>query len=82
MKVELLNEDEENAILSVQQYFRDEFDQEISDLKTRLLIEFFLKEVGPFAYNKGVSDSEAFILKKMEDLPGTCHEHPLTYWEK
>lgn len=68
--------------MSIQQYLRDEFDLDISELKAKLLLEYFIKEVGPFAYNQGVKDSEKYFRRQVEDLSGTCHQDPLTYWKK
>lgn len=52
----------------------------MSDLKARLLLDYFMKEVGPYAYNQGVSHAETYLRRKLEDLPGTCYEFGLTYW--
>lgn len=62
------------AIESVQQYFEDELEVEIGELKARLLIDFFLKEIGPTAYNHGVADAESYFREKLEDLRGSCFE--------
>ena len=82
MKIQLRKEDEQSAIASVQQYLEDEYGIESSPLKTKLLLEFFIKEIGPFAYNKGVEDAESFMRRRLEDLSGTCFEHPMTYWDR
>lgn len=69
-------------IASLKRYFREEFDTDLTDLKSRMLLDFILKEVGPVAYNAGVRDAESFLRRSIEDLPGTCFEAPLTYWRK
>ena len=51
-------------------------------LKAELLLDYFIKEIGPYAYNRGVSDAESFFRSKLEDLKGSCHEYELTYWEE
>ncbi|MFC0537167.1 DUF2164 domain-containing protein [Pelagicoccus mobilis] len=80
--MELSKEEEKAAVESIQQYLSDEYGVDSSDLKTKLLMEFFLKEIGPFAYNKGVGDAEAFMRARLEDLSGSCFEHPMTHWER
>ena len=65
---------------SIQAYFREEWDQEVSELKARLLLNFVMKEIAPIAYNKGVRDAESYFRQKLEDLPGSCHEVELSYW--
>jgi Uncharacterized conserved protein (DUF2164) len=47
----------------------------------RAWVDYVLKEIGPLAYNRGVQDAEEFFRKRLEDLPGTCFEPPLTYWQ-
>ncbi|MDC7223887.1 MAG: DUF2164 family protein [Spirochaetales bacterium] len=49
-------------------YIDDEWEQEIGLLKAELLLDFLLETMGAEIYNKGVADSRAFLLKKMEDL--------------
>ena len=41
-----------------------------------------LKEIAPFAYNKGVSDAESYFRTRVEDLSGACYEAGLGYWQK
>ena len=82
MKIVLEKEEERIAIASIQQYLSDEYGIESSDLKTKLLLEFFIKEIGPFTYNKGVADAESFMRDRLEDISGACFEHPMTYWER
>lgn len=82
MAIELKGEEASEALLSLQQYLRENFEEEAGELKAKLLLDYFLKEVGPFAYNQGVRDAERYFRAKLEDLPGSCHEHPLTYWDR
>ena len=51
-------------------------------MKARFLLDYIMKEIGPFAYNKGVKDAEAYFRGKVEDLSATCFEDGLTYWTR
>ena len=82
MAIELSKEEIAAIVPSLQKYFLEELEFELSDMRARFLLDYFLKEVGPFAYNKGVGDAEAYFRAKVEDLPGTCFETELTYWNK
>jgi uncharacterized protein (DUF2164 family) len=82
MSLELTKEETEQVIPSLQKYFREEFDQELSEMKARFLLEYFQKEIAPLAYNKGVKDAEQYFRTKTEDLTGICYEDPLTYWTR
>jgi uncharacterized protein (DUF2164 family) len=80
MPLELTKEETERVVPSLQRYFREEFDQELSEMRARFLLEYFQKEIAPLAYNKGVKDAEQYFRTKTEDLTGICYEDPLTYW--
>jgi uncharacterized protein (DUF2164 family) len=82
MALELTPQDFEQIIPSLQKYFREEFDQELSEMRARFLLEYFQKEIAPIAYNKGVKDAEQYFRTKTEDLTGICYEDPLTYWTR
>lgn len=82
MAVELTKTEIKDIIPSVQQYFSDEMDMELSDLKARLLLDFFVSEVGAYAYNKGVNDCQKFMQRQLDDMKGSCHEFPADYWNK
>lgn len=82
MALELTKEDFEQVIPSLQKYFREEFEQELSEMKARFLLEYFQKEIAPLAYNKGVKDAEQYFRTKTEDLTGICYEDAMTYWTR
>ncbi len=81
MAIELTAQETGEAMHSLKKYFASEMDEELSDLRAKLLLEYILKEFGPFAYNLGVKHAEDFFRKRMEDLPATCFEPALTYWQ-
>ena len=82
MALELTKEEIAEVIPSLQKYFREEFEQELSEMKARFLLEYFQKEIAPFAYNKGVKDAEQYFRTKTEDLTGICYEDAMTYWTR
>ena len=82
MATELNKEESASAVASLQRYFREEFEMELSEMRAKFLLKYFLQELGPFAYNQGVRDAEAYFRSKVEDLPATCFADGLTYWVK
>jgi len=56
------------AIAALQEYFRDNLDDEIGDLKAGLLLDFILNELGPSVYNQGLADARAFFEERSSDL--------------
>jgi uncharacterized protein (DUF2164 family) len=82
MAILLPPENLDAVIFSIQKYMNEEFDQEISGMKAKFLLDYFLREIGPFPYNQGVKDAEEYFRGKLEDLSGTCFEDGLNYWKK
>ena len=76
MKLE--KEQVEEIIPSIKRYVEEEFGEEIGNLKAELLLDYFMKEIAPYAYNRGVQDAEAFFREKLEDLQGSCHKFELS----
>lgn len=82
MNVQISKEETGQFVASIQKYIREELDHEIGELQAKLLLEYFLKEIGPFAYNQGVRDAEDYLRLRIEDLQGTCFQQGLTYWRQ
>lgn len=57
----------------VQIYFRDEHELTIGSLKSDMILDFFIKELGPQIYNQAIDDAYAFIQDKLIDLEGTLY---------
>ena len=67
-----LNETRLKAIIEeVQAYFRNEHDEMIGELKAEMLIEFFIKRLGPKIYNQAIDDASTFMHDKLIDLDAT-----------
>jgi uncharacterized protein (DUF2164 family) len=80
MAVELTKQESDEIIPSLQKFFREELEQDLSEMRARFFLDYIVKEIAPYAYNKGVKDSEAYFRSKVEDLTATCFEDGLTYW--
>jgi uncharacterized protein (DUF2164 family) len=61
------------AIAALQDYFRDNLDDEIGDLKAGLLLDFILGELGPSVYNQAIADARAFFDERLHDLSALCY---------
>ncbi len=82
MPIELTKQETADVIPSLRRYFREELEHEISEMQAKFVLNYFLKEIAPFAYNRGVQDAERYFRGRVEDLSGTCFEPALTYWQK
>ena len=68
------------AIVSIRQYFKTELDQDIGELKAALVLDYFLVEIGPAIYNKGIADARTFFDERSADLAALCSREEFTYW--
>lgn len=82
MAIELDQQETAQIVSSLRKYFREELDQDLGEMRAKLLLNYLQQEIAPFAYNQGVKDAEAFFRGKVEDLTATCFEEGLTYWTK
>jgi len=81
MSIALTKEARQQAIESIKRYCAESMEDEVGDLKAGLLLDFFLKEIGPSVYNKAVTDSQAYFQEKLVDLDGVCFEPEFEYWK-
>ena len=77
MEIKLTKQETQAAAHALRTYLSSELDAELSDLQATLLLDFMLKEFGPYAYNKGVADAESYFRSRLEELPAMCFEQPL-----
>ncbi len=67
---------DETEILTrkIQLYFNEELDQEIGQFPAQFLLEFFTEEVGPYFYNRGLTDAQAVLEARMESITEALYE--------
>ena len=82
MAIELTKQEIADVIPSIQKFFREELDEELSEMRAGFLLNYVMKEIAPFAYNRGVKDAESYFRVKLEDLSATCFEDGLTFWKR
>jgi len=80
--IELTKDHRQALILSLKRYFAESLDQDIGDLKTSLLLDFIVKEIGPVIYNSAVADAQARMQEMVAELDGSCYEPEFTYWKR
>jgi len=82
MPIKINKEAESRMIESLTRYFLEEMDSEIGDLRASLLLDYIIREIGPTIYNLAVSDAQAIMTERVNDLDGTCYEQEFTFWER
>lgn len=82
MVIALSDDAQRQAIASIRRYFSEELDQDIGDLKARMLLDYFLKEIAPTVYNGAIADAQAYLRDRLADLDGVCSAPEFAYWPR
>ena len=67
-------------LASIKRYVAENLDQDIGDLKARMLLDYVLKEIAPTVYNRAITDAQAYFQGRVADLDGVCFEKEFGYW--
>jgi len=78
--IKLERDAEQRVVASIKRYFTKNMDEEVGDLKAKLLLDFFLGELGPTVYNGAIAAAQAYFQGKVADLEGSCYEAEFSYW--
>jgi uncharacterized protein (DUF2164 family) len=81
MTLELEKNVRTGLIAAIRQYFLDELDQDIGDLKATLVLNFAIKTIGPAIYNGAVHDVQLRMQEFVSEIDGTCFE-PESFFPK
>ena len=69
MKPIKFDKEETKAIVGeIQDYFREELDQQIGSIPAEMLMMFFVDKMGAYFYNRGLYDAQALVRKKIDDV--------------
>lgn len=82
MAIEVKPDDRARARESLQQYFLEEWDTEVGDLKADLLLDFLLEEIGPVVYNAAIADAQAYLRDRVADLEGALYAPEFPHWPR
>ena len=82
MAIKLSDETSQRVISSIKRYVSENMEEEIGDLKARMMLDFFLEEIGPSIYNKAIADAQAHMHERVGDLDGSCFEPEFGYWNR
>jgi uncharacterized protein (DUF2164 family) len=69
-KIKLSKEKRQGMISLLKTYFHQERDENIGDLASSLILDFFIEKLAPEFYNQGVYDSYKYMTDRIEDLLG------------
>lgn len=80
MSLQLTPESQQQAIASIERYFREHMDEPIGNVAAGGLLKFFLQEIAPVAYNQGVADAQERLQQRVAEIDIEVHHAPFTYW--
>jgi uncharacterized protein (DUF2164 family) len=74
MRIRITEDRRERLLCSLERYFADRFDEELSRFKAGQILDFFVRELGAPVYNQAIHDAHAFIQDRLSDLEGEFYE--------
>ncbi len=72
--VQFSPQEKQRLIPHIQQYFEEELAQEIGNLAAEFLIDVFLKEIGPFIYNRALQDVQTMLTQQLAEIDDRLYE--------
>jgi uncharacterized protein (DUF2164 family) len=82
MTVDISKEARQEAIASIERYFRENMEEPIGNVAAGGLLGFILEEIGPLVYNKAVADVQERLQMRISELDIEIHEDEFPYWRK
>ncbi|MFC3377215.1 DUF2164 domain-containing protein [Rugamonas sp. CCM 8940] len=82
MSIKLKKEVEQRLLGSIQRYCAANLDEEVGELKAKLLLDYCLREIGPSVYNQAILDAQAAMQDKIAEVETVCYETEFAYWKK
>lgn len=82
MAIELTKAARDEAVASIRKYFEENMEEPVGDLAAGRLLNFFLEEIGPAVYNRGVADAQKRLQERVSELDLEVHEEEFRYWRK
>lgn len=80
MTISLSPDARTHALASIKRYLAEELELDVGDLKAGLLLDFFLREIGPSVYNGAIADAQTYLRDRVADLDGACALPEFAYW--
>jgi len=80
--IEISRELRQQAITSIERYFRENMEEPIGNIAAGALLGFFIEEIGPTIYNKAVADVQERLQARVSEVDLEVHEDEFQYWRK
>ena len=80
--IELPKDSRQQAVASIERYFRDNMEEKIGNVAAAGLLGFFLEEIGPAVYNQAVRDVQERLRLRVDEVDLEVHAEEFAYWKK
>ncbi len=80
--LEISKEARADAVASIRRYFQENMTEPIGELAAGLLLNFFVEEIGPVIYNRGIADAQRRMEQRIADLNGELYFPEFQYWSR
>ena len=67
-KIKLSEQNKRELKYKIIKYFSEERGEDLGELASELVLDFFLEELAPNIYNQGIEDSYVYMKDGIEDL--------------
>ena len=82
MPIELDKDARQQAITSIERYFKENMEEPIGNIAAGALLGFFVEEIGPVIYNRAVSDVQERLQARVMEVDIELHAEEFDYWRK
>lgn len=76
-EVEIPLEERKALVRAVAAFFDEQFEQEVSEFRAEMILDFFLEKLSPVVYNSAIVDARAFLAERLEDMEATLYAKTL-----
>lgn len=73
-EIKFPKEQKERLVNKIKLYFNDELDQTIGQFDAEFLLDFFTEEVGAYYYNQGLTDAQAILDNRLQDITDAIYD--------
>lgn len=70
-EIEIPLEERKALVREISAFFDEQFEQELSEFRAEMLLDFFVKKFSPVVYNSAIDDARAFLAESLEEMEST-----------
>lgn len=82
MAIEIAPEQRQEAIASIERYFRENMEEKIGNIAAGALLGYFLEELGPIVFNQAVAAVQERLQARVMEVDIEIHEGEFQYWRR